>query len=179
MSIPHSDRPVKNNLPDFQPLDADALQPADVDDVDDQEDPVDDDADDPADDDADDPVDDDSQPEPPPAGKVTLDLSTSPATTEARTIEAFALLPSDCYLNQKMVAEILGVTPRAVRRMVKVGELPPPLPLGTQRLWAAGSITAHWDQRQQVLNHSAEIELEKRNSKRKARRSYGPWGGGK
>jgi predicted DNA-binding transcriptional regulator AlpA len=53
------------------------------------------------------------------------------------------LLPADTPLTKADVCRLFGIVERTVQRRVNRGELPPPVPVGVERVWLAGKIIAH------------------------------------
>lgn len=58
-------------------------------------------------------------------------------------IDELARLPERAILDERRLAEALGVTPRTVRRMVGRFELPPPIRLAGRSVWIAGRVLTH------------------------------------
>ena len=135
ISITPNDGPVKKNLPGFSRLTDseiaaafgrlpdDALQPLELDDLD---------VDLPADSTAEDVP---SQSTSPPPATASVNISTTPSTTEA-----FANISSDALIDETQLAAMCGCTRRTIRRWIAANQLPPPIRQGRRRIWLAGRI---------------------------------------
>ena len=53
---------------------------------------------------------------------------------------ALAALPVDSLIDQRALADAFRVCERTLRRMVRAGQLPPPVALGARRVWIAGRV---------------------------------------
>jgi predicted DNA-binding transcriptional regulator AlpA len=60
---------------------------------------------------------------------------------------ALATINADALIDETALAISLNVTKRTVRRMVKRGELPPPIPLAGRSTWLVGHVRSHINQR--------------------------------
>jgi len=79
-------------------------------------------------------------------------------------IDALARMPERAILDERALAEALGVTPRTVRRMVGRFELPPAVRLAGRSVWFAGRILAHIE----AAAERAEREADRRAQKIRA-----------
>ena len=82
-------------------------------------------------------------------------------TEELRAITDLAELPPAALVSPALLARVLGVTERTLRRLVERSELPQPLALGTRKYWLAGRIVTWLESRSDI----AERETHERAKK--------------
>ena len=66
---------------------------------------------------------------------------------EGLLVTTLAELPGATILNEQTLANILHVSPRSIRRMTDRGEIPPPISLGSRRVWSSGKLLEFLDER--------------------------------
>jgi len=59
-------------------------------------------------------------------------------------VTKLAELPEKALLDERALAEVLGVTKRTIRRMVRRHELPPPFRVAGRARWFAGKVLDHF-----------------------------------
>lgn len=82
----------------------------------------------------------------------------SERSKEGWLLTELAALPPGAMVDEQRLARLLGVTDRTVRRMVRRGELPPPVRLGGRAVWLAGRVLAHVERRAEEAARRAEKE---------------------
>lgn len=65
-------------------------------------------------------------------------------------IDDLATLPDKTIMDEGKLADILKITPRTLRRMVRRAEMPPPISLGGRSIWLSDRVLAY-------LNTAAEL----------------------
>ena len=64
-------------------------------------------------------------------------------STPGLALSELAELPARTIVDERRLADLLKVTGRTIRRMVRRNELPPPVPLAGRSCWVAGKVLAH------------------------------------
>lgn len=75
-----------------------------------------------------------------------------------RLIVALAQLPPQALVSEGALAEALSVTKRTIRRMVRRGELPPPIAFAGRSTWMVCRILKHFEARATRAEQEAERE---------------------
>ena len=60
-------------------------------------------------------------------------------------ITALADLPERALVDEPYLADVFGVTPRTIRRMVARCELPPPISVANRSVWMVGRLLSYLD----------------------------------
>ena len=88
----------------------------------------------------------------------TKNLTEKEIENEGLLIEELSTLPEKAILDESLLAKILRVTPRTIRRMVVRGELPVSIPLAGRSVWVVGQVleyienSAHNAQKDAIRN---------------------------
>lgn len=75
-----------------------------------------------------------------------------------KLITGLADLPAKALLDEDVLAQVLGVSKRTIRRMVARFELPPPIALAGRSTWIADRVLAHIEARAERAARKAELE---------------------
>ena len=71
-------------------------------------------------------------------------------------ISELAQMPPKTILDATRLSEIVGVSPRSLRRMVGRFELPPSIPFGGHSVWLAGKVLEHIEAAAETAQKKAE-----------------------
>lgn len=69
-----------------------------------------------------------------------------------------ANLPADAMLTAEAMAEAVGVTPHLIAEMVSRYDLPPPIKVGSRRIWFAGNVLGWLRKEADELTRKHEME---------------------
>lgn len=82
----------------------------------------------------------------------------SAGSAHPRLITGLADLPAKAMLDEDVLAQVLVVSKRTIRRMVARFELPPPIALAGRSTWIADRVLAHIEARAECAARKAELE---------------------
>jgi predicted DNA-binding transcriptional regulator AlpA len=72
-----------------------------------------------------------------------------------------AELDPKAMVDQAALAELLGVSSRTIRQMVKRFEIPPPIRLNSRSVWFVGKVLEHLEARAKLAQDKADKEAKK------------------
>lgn len=81
--------------------------------------------------------------------------------TSGIIITKLAELPEKALMDERALAEVLGVTKRTIRRMVARYELPPGILFGGRKRWQAGQVLRWFEAEAERMADQAEKEARK------------------